>query len=242
MDMLRRKTYLVLAMLLFLAVSLNAAAQDESTANESGKEVSFMFVQEAANGTFIKNADGNYTLTLLNVVPYTLYFSDRPEQIAGFAPMERFIAGFCWRSPNAALSLVDADEEEDTVILTITKPLYDNETGTLTYTAKILEDLVEDRFSYHISRADAGIPEKFGRAALFIDDCSDAHIYCCKIEGDNKECTSFTSGCGKVSCNCCWNLRALSCRPCKSDSYYRKKCMEEHGDKCNDFDFASCFA
>jgi hypothetical protein len=238
MYMSRRKTHLVLALLLFLAAGQNVSAQDESMANESGKEVSYMFVQEAANGAFIKNPDGNYTLTLLNVVPYTMYFSDPPEQIAGFASMERFIAGFCWRSPNAALSLVDADENEDTVILAISKPLYDNGTGTLTYTAQLLEDLVNDRFSYHISRADAGIPEKFGRAALFIDDCIDGHVLCC-TGGKSKDCGDGHY-CGSVSTGCCWSTKSVFCAPCHSQSYYEEKCMKEHGKDCNSWDDDSC--
>jgi hypothetical protein len=236
--MSRPKAYLVLAILLSLAFSLNVSAQDDkaisenvSLDNETFEKISYTFVQEAANGTFVKNADGNYTLTLLNTVPYTLYFSDRPEQIAGFSPIERFIAGYNWRSPNAALSLVDADENEDTVILAISKPLYDNKTRTLTYTAKILEDLVNDRFSYHISRADAGIPEKFGRATLIIDDCANGHVYCCK-EGDTSCCTFWLGSCAKISTGCCFDPSMNFCQPCHSDSYYNKRCREEGGKNC----------
>jgi hypothetical protein len=246
--MSRPKAHLVLELLLFLAVGLAVSAQNDENASENAildndtvGRIWFMFVQEAGSGTFVKNADGNYTLTLLNVVPYTMYFSDPPEQIAGFASMERFIAGYSWRYPypNAALSLVDADENEDTVILAISKPLYDNGTGTLTYTAQLLEDLVNDRFGYHISRADAGIPEKFGRAALFIDDCRDGHIYCCKTKGD-KLCGSGTN-CGKISIGCCWNDSYLSCNTCYHDSYYREKCKKEHGEACNDWYRSTCF-
>jgi hypothetical protein len=230
--MIRGKTYIALALLLFLAAGQNISAQDGSMVNESGEKVSYMFVQEAASGTFIKSADGNYSLTLLDVVPYTMYFSDRPEQIAGFAPMEDFIAGFCWKYPNAALSLVDADENEDTVILTISKPLYDSKTRTLTYTAKILEDLVSDRFSYHISRADAAIPENFGRATLFIDDCRDSTVHCCHPEMGTVVCGDAPA-CAVVDCNCCWDRSILMCAPCRSNSYYIEKCKEKGGSSCD---------
>jgi hypothetical protein len=129
--------------------SVEKAAEDESLDNETAEHVLFMFVQEAANETSVKNEDGNYTLTLLNVVPYTMYFSDRPAQIAGFLPMEPFIQGFDRSYPNAALSLVDADENMDAVILALSSPRYDNQKGALTYKAKLLEDLVSDRLSYH---------------------------------------------------------------------------------------------
>jgi hypothetical protein len=78
-----------------------------------------------------------------------MYFSDRPAQIAGFLPMEPFIQGFDRSYPNAALSLVDADENMDAVILALSSPRYDNQKGALTYKAKLLEDLVSDRLSYH---------------------------------------------------------------------------------------------
>jgi len=126
--------------------------------------------------------------------------------------MERFIAGYNWRSPNAALSLVDADENEDTVILTIAKPRYDNRTGTPVYKAKILEDLVNDRFSYLTSRADAGMPEEFGRAALSIDDCSDAYVECGR-RGPHFSCDI----CGTVGCGCCRHVGYLLCQPCGSN-------------------------
>ena len=80
------KRYIALAMLLFFAGSIAVSAQndtniceDAALENESAGWPSFTFVQEAANGTFVKNEDGNYTLTLYNVVPYTTYFSDPPR-------------------------------------------------------------------------------------------------------------------------------------------------------------------
>jgi len=190
---------------------------------------SFTFVQEAANGTFVKNEDGNYTLTLYNVVPYTTYFSDPPEQIAGFSPMESFLYGFNWNYPNAALSLVDAEEDNDTVILAITSPRYDNQTKTLTYTARILEDLVDDQFSdrlsYQVSRADAGIPERFGQAKIILGSCGPATVKCgqgrCGYKGEEE--------CGEISCSCCWDGY---CEPCGRDCYYQTKCREEHGGVC----------
>ena len=225
------KRHIALAMLLFFAASIAVSAQNDTSIsenvtleNESAGWPSFSFVQEAANGTFVKNADGNYTLTLYHVVPYTMYYSDPPEQIAGFAPMERFIDGYGWNYPNAALSLVDAEEDNDTVILAITSLRCDNHTGTLIYTAKILEDLVNDRLSYHISRADVGIPEEFGRAALFIDDCGYG-FWICGTKKTKKWCTH----CGKLKCNCCWHVGQFYCKPCKSDSYYKTECREMWG-------------
>jgi hypothetical protein len=143
--------------------------------------------------------------------------------------MERFIAGFNWRCPNAALSLADAEEDNDTVILAITSPRYDNQTKTLTYTARIREDLVDDQFSdrlsYQVSRADAGIPERFGQAKIILGGCGDATVTCgqgrCGYKGEEE--------CGEISCGCCWDGY---CEPCGRDCYYQTKCREVHGGVC----------
>jgi hypothetical protein len=45
-------------------------AENESIDNETAEPVLFIFVREPANRTFVKNDDGNNTLTLLIVVPY----------------------------------------------------------------------------------------------------------------------------------------------------------------------------
>jgi hypothetical protein len=201
--------------------------------NESDEWPPFTLVQEAANGTFVKNEDGNYTLTLYNVVPYTEYFSDPPAQIAGFVPMERFIAGFNWNYPNASLSLADTDENEDTVILAITSPRYDNQTGMLTYTARILENPVDDRLSYHVSRADAGIPERFGPAELTLGGCGDGD-WTCGTYCDEKTCHD----CGKIDkIGCCFKGIRL-CRPCLGDCQYKSTCREKYGGMCGDVKIA----
>jgi hypothetical protein len=214
------------------AASIAVSAQNDTNISENmtldderAGWPSFSFVQEAANGTFVKNEDGNYTLTLYNVVPYTTYFSDPPEQIAGFSPMESFLYGFNWNYPNAALSIVDAEEDNDTVILAITSPRYDNQTGTLTYTSKILEDPRDDRLSYHISRADAGIPERFGQAKIILGGCGPATWKCGQGRCGYKE----EEECGEISCSCCWDGY---CEPCGRDCYYKTKCREEFGGVC----------
>ena len=239
------KRYIALAMLLFFAASIALSAENDTDTcegaaleNESDEWPPFTLVQEAANGTFVKNADGNYTLTLYNVVPYTTYFSDPPEQIAGFSPMESFLYGFNWNYPNAALSLVDAEEDNDTVILAITSPRYDNQTRTLIYTARILEDLVDDRFnrfsdrfSYHISRADASIPERFGRAKLSLGGCQPASWRCGQGRCGHSH---GTEQCGTLEeISCCYDV---VCVPCGRDCEYKTKCREKYGGVCGECD------
>ena len=234
--MLRNMGCLALVTLLFFSANMGVSAQNEELAvNETAENLTagpvlYMFIQEAANGTFVKNEDGNYTLTLLNVIPYTMYFSNRPQQIAGFAPMDRFIAGFNWNYPNAALSLADAEENMDTVILAISSPVYNNKTGTLIYAAKILEALVEDRLGYHLQRADAGIPEKFGRATLFIDDCGSGYVDCGRSGHDI---------CGSIGWGCCFDVWSLACDCCYPDEM-KQRCQSYYGGECAQY-YTGCW-
>lgn len=225
------KRYIALAMLLFFAASTSVSAENDTDTcegaaleNESAEQPSLTLVQEAGSGTFVKNADGNYTLTLYNVVPYTIYYSDPPQQIAGFYPMDGFIAGLSSRHYNAALSLLDADENEDTVILAISSPSYDNQTGTLTYTARIIEDPRDDRLSYQISRADAGIPERFGEAKIIVGGCGTYDWKCCTSGGEK---------CGKIGISCCVGAWGY-CFQCGRDCEYKANCREKYGGRCGD--------
>jgi hypothetical protein len=60
----------------------------------ANQSVSLLFVQEAPEATLVPAGSGTYTLTLSELIPYTIYFSDRPERIAGFMTMEDFVSGF----------------------------------------------------------------------------------------------------------------------------------------------------
>jgi hypothetical protein len=223
---------IALALLLLFIASIAVSAQNDTNAckdaapeEEMVDQPSLTLVQEAANGTFIKNSDGNYTLTLYNVVPYTMYYSDPPEQVAGFYTMESFIAGFRWRYSNASLSLQDADENEDTVILAISSPHYDNQTKTLSYAARIIEDPRDDRLSYQISQADASIPERFGGVTITISGCGTGTWHCC---------TSGDDQCGTIGMACCY--KELGCYACSRDCEYKAKCREKYGGICGDGD------
>jgi hypothetical protein len=109
---------------------------------------------------------GNYTLTLSNVVPYTLYFSDRPDRIAGFTTIEDFISGFDWSvAPNAAISRPGAKESEDTMIMELSDPQYTASAHQLTYTAHVMNNYKGDKLSEFVDKSDPTLPtDQIGRA------------------------------------------------------------------------------
>jgi hypothetical protein len=114
-----------------------------------------MFVQNARSVT-----SDQATITLHDVTPSTLYFSDRPERVVGHMTTAQFIAqwtegpnSFAEDPPNAVLSYVDggADLPDDAVVV-LRDPLAGN--GSLTYSIEVL---------------DGTVPAESGAVTLFID-------------------------------------------------------------------------
>jgi len=114
-----------------------------------------MFVQTAQGMT----SDGT-TLTLNEVTPATLYFSDRPKRIVGHMATTDFVDlwaegenSFEEDPPNAVLAFLEAGDQvpEDAVIV-IQQPHLQN--GQLTYAIEALE---------------GAVPTQAGPVTLFID-------------------------------------------------------------------------
>lgn len=172
--------------LVFLVIIASGVCFAESVSNSTGSDtsastnhtVSLLFVQEGGSGSLIPIDDGNFTLTMNDVVPYTLYFSDRPDRIAGFYPMEKFISGFDWNlSPNAAISLAGVKKSEDTMIVELSNPTYDAAGKTMEYTVHLLKNYNGDKLKEFAVKSDANLPEKLGKIALFIDNSIGNSIY-----------------------------------------------------------------
>jgi hypothetical protein len=140
----------------FVAVGLvlhsRAQTQPAPRADQPSTKVELLFVQNAASGNF----DGK-TLTMKGVGP-TLFFSDRPERIAGQVRTSDFVGhwtkgadNFAANPPNATLS-VFGTKEVTSVVVVLTNPKLDR--NTLSYTVKILE---------------GKLPATFKESSLFID-------------------------------------------------------------------------
>ena len=178
-------------------------SSDSVNATENQTET-FIFIQEGTGGSFVNDGSGNYTLTMTDVVPYTIFFADRPARDVGFAPMDKFLKGFSFGAsnpPNAALILPDENETSDTVIVELTNPQYNNTIQTVTYNAKLLKEYSFESvwFQDQLSKVDASIPERFDHAVLVIDDCP---------------CTGTLANCPSGCQNTCYNWRNIACRNC----------------------------
>jgi hypothetical protein len=140
---------------LMLSVLPTGKAEDEKKTDQS--KVQLMFVQTADD----LKTDAN-TLRLVNVGQQTLYFSDRPERIAGHITMPAYMeewtaaAGaenFAADPPNATLSVYESGSHENTLaVVEISHPVIDG------------KDLV-----YHYKMISGTMPKAGGATALFID-------------------------------------------------------------------------
>jgi hypothetical protein len=229
---------LAMVSLLLAAVACSdskASVADEGPdAGAPDVPTSFMFVQEANAGTLMPNGDGTYSLALQGVVPSTVYFSDRPQAITGSVPTLEFLTKFDWGSfegedsapPNAAIALQAApDAAQDTLVVELTAPEYDESNGTLHYTVRPIPttgySANTQQFGELIAAADPVIPESFGITSIFIDSCGKCKARCYGpywISG-SQACRSKLGDIGKVSC--CWSWRTWSCSPCHD---YLEKC------------------
>ncbi len=91
--------------------------------------VELLFVQEAGGVRF---ADGKLTLTDLN--PQTLYFADRPDDVAGVLTYKEYVElvysgpdNFEEEPPNATLLTIDGNSMIETVLELSVKPVMEGE-------------------------------------------------------------------------------------------------------------------
>jgi hypothetical protein len=109
-------------------------------AGPSAKHADFLFVQTANSMTYDKTTG---KLTLQKVSPITVFFSDRPERIAGNMKTAAFVPfwsqgkqSFLSDPPNADISIVDGDSLRQVVVVLQTPVLRGN---ALNYTAKVIQ-------------------------------------------------------------------------------------------------------
>ncbi|MBU3031026.1 hypothetical protein [Paracoccus marinaquae] len=141
-----------------LAAGGAALAQDAPAGGQDAPPAGmadFLFVQTASGMAFA--ADAN-RLTLRNVSPVTLFFSDRPERIAGNMKTDRFVPfwgegsdSFLSDPPNADLSIL--------------------EDGVLRQAVVVLRnpELIGEDLHYTVEIVGGEMPVLGGPTSLFID-------------------------------------------------------------------------
>ena len=226
------------------------AAPAGTPAVDGREDPVFLFVQTFASGSFRRNPGAGtpaaagtpppgggaaYLLTLEGHHGETVYFSDRPDRIFGEAPTEDFLAGMGFspaNPPNAAL-VAQTDVADDVVVLELVTPTYDAAAGTLTYGAEILAEYRGEGLAHVAAqRQDEALPETFGRASLFIDDCPDITDCIRPCYGE----TIFRSA-GPIPggpYGACWNWDEFNCIPCRDYGDLEALCYTAY-DACRNY-------
>ena len=157
---IRNMKHTLLALLL-AAVMLTMAgcAATSKTLSTSSEEPLFMFVQVAED---LKVDEAAKTFRLVDVGQQTVFFSDRPDRIAGHLKMDKYLdewtekAGkdnFSANPPNATLSIYEPGQADNTLaVVEITDPRIDG------------SDLI-----YSYTLIDGSLPGSGGATTLFID-------------------------------------------------------------------------
>jgi len=101
-------------------------------------QVEYLFVQAADSATL-----ENGVLRLGDVSPSTIYFSDRPDRVAGHLTTDEFVSNwgegednFASNPPNATLSILEGETPQEIVVV-LTEPRFED--GDLLYNVEILE-------------------------------------------------------------------------------------------------------
>jgi hypothetical protein len=135
----------------------SAGAQTSGATADKAPQAQLMFIHSAED---LKVDAATSTFRLGKVNPQTVYFSDRPQRIAGNLKLADYLK--TWKEgrdnfnadpPNATLSVYEPGQAEPTlVVVTITKPVVDG--ADLVYGYKVLE---------------GKMPAAGGATTLFID-------------------------------------------------------------------------
>ncbi len=137
------------------ALGTAALASLRSALAQGGLEPEFLFVQSAKGMTFDSATN---KLTLNGVSPATVFFSDRPDRIAGNMTTAAFIPfwsqgkdNFASTPPNADVSILEGSELTQVVVVLQDPVLHGD---NLSYTVKILQ---------------GDMPAKGANVSVFID-------------------------------------------------------------------------
>ena len=139
--------------------SMVACATTSTTSSASSEKAQLMFVQIAED---VKIDPAKSTFRLVRVNQQTLYFSDRPERIAGHLNLAAYLKEWTSQAgkdsfkadpPNAVLSVYEAVQPNNTLAaVKITNPVVDG--ADLIYSYKLIE---------------GKMPAAGGATSLFID-------------------------------------------------------------------------
>jgi hypothetical protein len=146
----------------------SASADEEVTAN-------WLFTQTADGGSISPNGDDTWTLTLTNIDPVVLAFTDRPLRDAQAGTVEKLVDAwptmFSDSNPNGVVVAHNQSGATNSAVVEMMDPKLDG--STLTYTVRVLTN--------EGGPAEAGMSYDFEQVSVFIDDVTTESWACLTI-------------------------------------------------------------
>ena len=134
---------------------LGSAMAQAVKEKEQAKQADFLFVQTAKGMSFDKSTN---KLTLDGISSSTLFFSDRPERIAGNMKTTAFVPfwskgkdSFLKDPPNADVSIIEGDKLQQVVVVLQ------------------VPELIGDTLGYGVKVLQGNMPAKGADVSIFID-------------------------------------------------------------------------
>ena len=165
-----------LAAVAVVAFALGARTQSTSASPEAPTS-NWLFSQTADAGSISPNGDGTWTLTLTDVDPVVLAFTDRPLRDAQAGTAERLVEAwpdmFGDSNPNGVVVAHNAEGATNSAVVELMDPAIDG--STMTYTVKVLTN--------EGGPAESGRSYSFEQVSVFIDDVKVTSWACEAISG-----------------------------------------------------------
>ena len=164
---------------------LAPTVQAQSATPVTGGEIEVLFVQTFGSATVDPGTTSDtFTITLTGGTGQTVYFSDRPDRLAGTLPDAQFLDGRAFDPqdpPNAAIVTMTG-EQQDILVVELRDPTIDTASGAVTYTAQVLDGQPEGDVLAGLAarQEDTAIGDALGPTTLFIDDltCAPSNSPC----------------------------------------------------------------
>lgn len=140
-------------------------ARSQAPNSASDEQVSnWLFSQTADGGSIAPNGDGTWTLTLTDVDPVVLGFTDRPLRDAQAGSAERLVEAwptmFADSNPNGVVVAHNEEDATNSAVVELMDPTLDG--STMTYMVRVLTN--------EGGPAEPGVTYDFQQVSVFIDD------------------------------------------------------------------------
>ncbi len=205
---------LIIAFILVILTIVFATGIENYSVISSANEMkgTGYYLQGANGGTVTQGSSGLWLLTFNDIIPYLLQFQENSTKNTKFIPVSDFIKNWqVKKNETAVLVLQDKNEGQNSILLSLSNPIYNEKKKTLQYSAQQLYTYDDGPLAQFIPSIRAIQEGKFGQNLLFIEYGvnSPVHSPCilsclnnftaCNMSGNTCICSNEANAC-KAKC------------------------------------------